>query len=271
MQFEYLKSSVVLGYTTYHCASPNTNYYMSKCNKCSLGVELRTASRSILALVLAVIVCLSTWAFVQHNSDNGSDNGEELVWFTQVGDTLSFQISYSYSYYPGMGVYSIPDDVKIWLQSLHGLTVVATIVSLPEISQPMDKDKFTNEIVAQLKTSTRLVNGSAIPSESESTINSLISNAILPIKNWKMVESFYGSPAWSYPLNTIEWNYIGVEDYDHFLIGRRGQGYHGGEGWTAHVNLTTGLPIVITESAGYAWGDGSSYGYTLRLWSIDVL
>ena len=204
MQFEYLKSSVVLGYTTYHCASPNTNYYISKCNTCSLGVELRTASRSILALVLAVIVCLSTWAFVQHNSDNGSDNGEELVWFTQVGDTLSFQISYSYSYYPGMGVYSIPDDVKIWLQSLHGLTVVATIVSLPEISQPMDKDKFTNEIVAQLKTSTRLVNGSAIPSESESTINSLISNAILPIKNWKMVESFYGSPAWSYPLNTIE-------------------------------------------------------------------
>jgi len=138
--------------------------------------------------------------------------------------------------------------------------------SFPEIGWFLDSVAFTRNILNYTKTMVvepvEYVNGSEVVTGDYSFLNSVVSQSTLPVGNWPFIDSLYpDEPDMIYSCDTYL-SSLGTS----FMIGYRMYNIDAGHGWTAMVNMTTGLPINTTVWASEYYRDPwYSYEITLTL------
>ena len=132
---------------------------------------------------------------------------------------------------------------------LNDTLVTVQIDALPVLSNDWNESEFTSNVLEYPKTSLILPiihqNGTAINSTSADSINTILSQCILPIGGWDVLDYYYldtSDPAdYSFWCNTY---YSYIED-DQFIFGHLSFYYDGGNVWEGLMEQQTGVPQYV--------------------------
>ncbi|MHA1637566.1 MAG: hypothetical protein ACTSUB_06070, partial [Candidatus Thorarchaeota archaeon] len=185
----------------------------------------------------------------------------DMEWAVEIGDEFEFTIRHAST----SGHYYFPETVEL---PLNNTQVVFEITYLPAIPLVMDNNTFVSSIISRIKCAVRFSNGTDIPSEYQEVLNSLFSHCLLPIGDWKYIESLFGYEPTDLPLYSLIYDYQAYEKNGRFIISNIGSSYHGSKGWSGAVNMTTGSPIYVVDFSWSYYGDGSSNYDRLLLVSV---
>ncbi len=165
-----------------------------------------------------------------------------LQWSLEEGDQLEYHVLYNSTTYP----YASSPESRTY--DVFEFNAITEIVSLPVLQQSYTADEFGNQIVLHQKSVATFLNGSSESWLVNTTVNGLISNAILPVGNWLNVRNLineYTPPHAGFDSLTftleIESNVI------HLVYALIGPDHR--QDWIATVDSKTGTPIHISYSS----------------------
>ena len=155
------------------------------------------------------------------------DEGDEFIYdITVIGATT-------------MGNQSLPPTFA----AMNNTRILVEIVSLPNVSIVFYASPFVDNTVDYMKTSSRFVNGTDIPTEYRSPINDHISQCMLPIGAWGHLDSFFPNQV-DRPYMEHE-TYLSVSHRNYFVFGYSSNDTSGSHEWQAVIDLETGVPQTI--------------------------
>jgi hypothetical protein len=215
--------------------------------------------RSVLGAVIIVVSILgvSGGVLVLYNQSAGLhwavESGTEITYAVRVTGFTEFMATMNASF-------SLPPHHA----ELNNTFVTIRIDSLPEIPAFLNGGTFAESILSNVKTSITgplvYMNGSEVVSVDYLFLNNLLSQSILPVGNWPFIDSLYPDISESDPLCDTYFSSLNTS----FVIGHRTYLYDAGSGWSATVDMTTGLPTNAT-----VWAS-QFYGYTFYSYEITL-
>jgi hypothetical protein len=213
--------------------------------------------RSVLgaAVIMVTVLGVSVGVLMLYNRSAG------LHWAVESGTEITFAVKVTgyTEYWPMNGSLYPPPHAE-----LNNTLLIIRIDSLPEIPAFLNTATFAESILVYVKTAilgpVEYENGSEIVSADYSFLNSLISQSILPVGNWPFIDSLYPDISESDPLCDTYFSSLNTS----FVIGHRMYLYDAGSGWSATVDMTTGLPTNAT-----VWAS-QFYGYTFYSYEITL-
>ncbi len=195
----------------------------------------------VLILVITLTVIISQQPIIQFTGD----------WFIEVGNELDFRIEVR-GYHIDFGYEYPPTYIEF-----NNTEIKANITSLPNLVFIFTAGSFLSSVVDVIKVSCTFSNGSVIDEDYEYVLISLISRTILPIGFWEQIDFLYAD---DYDHDYVGfgpiWTWVSRVEGDLFFFAHQSKEYHGSEGWRAHVNMTTGLPVDIELYRDFRWGSG---------------
>jgi hypothetical protein len=118
-------------------------------------------------------------------------------------------------------------------------------------------EDFIESVVEVPKVWCCFENGTPL-SDSDLFVESLVSRALLPVASWEYFDLVFPDQ-WSGEWEMYEPDYTWVAGFDEeqFFFGYLGESWHFSKGWTARINMTTGVPFMIETHDNY-----HDYGFT---------
>ncbi|MFW9844735.1 MAG: hypothetical protein ACFFEV_09175 [Candidatus Thorarchaeota archaeon] len=212
------------------------------------------------AAILIIITSLTMFVVVDMNYVFFWEiPSHDFEWAISVGDEFELNCSaYGYISYPPHQAESIS------LSVLVNTSIIVRIVNIPSINITSETD-FLN-LVSINKVSTRFTNGSSIPSNIASTLNSLISKFIMPVGGWEYLDFLF--PDSLSDVGQEEYSsdtYLSQLDDESLMFGYRYYYIDAGHWWNGNVFVSNGLPTCI-ETASSSYHPGYvQYNWTFRL------
>jgi hypothetical protein len=139
------------------------------------------------------------------------------------------------------------------------------VARLPALDDTIDNRTFALRIIDYLKTqqvgTLRYLNGTLFANSGSGMLNIVISQCILPVGAWNLLDSFYPSE----PLGgSVCQAYFSEMRNDQFLIGYVTSTGESGNGWFGEVDIDTGVPSTVTSWA-VQMNETYSYSYSIVL------
>ncbi len=219
------------------------------------GTELMRRSVLGAAIIVVSVLGVTGGVLVLYNQSAG------LHWAVESGTEITYAVKVSgfTEYWPFNGSLYAPPHVE-----LNNTFVTIRIDSLPEIPAFLNGGTFAESILSNVKTSITgplvYMNGTEVVSVDYLFLNNLLSQSILPVGNWPFIDSLYPDILESDPLCDTYFSSLNTS----FVIGHRTYLYDAGSGWSATVDMTTGLPTNAT-----VWAS-QFYGYTFYSYEITL-
>ncbi|MHA2024570.1 MAG: hypothetical protein ACW98U_01620 [Candidatus Thorarchaeota archaeon] len=135
------------------------------------------------------------------------------------------------------------------LPDLDGEQIIVRLKTLPNVTGLVSDSIFLSDIVLMSKISLQFSNGTAIPPELAVNLRPPLSQSILPLGNWNMIDSFFLDvfPALDYSEVDTSTHYAGYKLNESFYFGSRilksiwpNIATDKWEGWT---DLDSGVPL----------------------------
>lgn len=204
-------------------------------------------NRKLIAL-FSVFVVLGGAVLVLFLTDRAAWSG--LHWEIEEGDEFTFEISVTLQQIQSL--YPIPNFTL-----LDGLRIIASVVTLPNLSQSYTPESFLTEVIRFQKTTCTFENGSQIPSEFESYLERLTSYALFPVGAWIAIDNLYPDNGQYY---LFEYNYASITD-DILTIGTHRYNFDKTDDWSADVSTVDGVAITTRNYDAH----GVDYAYEVIL------
>ena len=189
-----------------------------------------------------------------------------LEWNVEQGTTLTYLIQVS-------GFTSQGDPLNITSRGpppfcdLNNSKVTVEVTWLPEVPPELNGASFSELMIETTKTTlvspVRYMNGTEVIDPPYELLNDLVSQCLLPIGGWSLLDSFYpDEPNLEFACNT----YISRFEVEGFLVGHRYFNIDSGHGWIGTIALETGIPLTAEVWASQYYGnDWFSYHIVLTL------
>jgi len=162
------------------------------------------------------------------------------------GDEFTFSIIYQLEMNDSL---TDPDYLNAWFEPLNDTGVTFRIVDLPRIPPTLSADSFTEIIVDYIKSNCVFTNGTAVPEPFNTTLNTLFSNALMPSGDWDFIDGLFKDTLdFENPTEELQYEYAAwIHDNIFYMIY---DGYSIDElrGWWCHIDMSTGLPIMIEDT-----------------------
>ena len=104
-------------------------------------------------------------------------------------------------------------------------------------------------------------------SDSDMFIESLVSKALLPVVRWESFDLLFPDQ-WNGEWEMYEPDYTWVAGFDdgQFFFGYLGESWHYSKGWSARINMTSGVPVWIENHDKY-----HDYGFTTDVIELTLI
>lgn len=171
-----------------------------------------------------------------------------FIWGVEAGDEFQFGIGV-YGFIiadPGQPLDSVP------FLGYNNTQILVRITQLPAITDELSTAQLI-DIVNELKVECEFLDGTEITPDAieglyvnfgQTSICEIVSRAILPMGHWDLVDSFFpAEPEIPWGCNTYLSNKLASSMY----FGYRYANVDAGAGWWSHVNLTSGMPLIVTH------------------------
>ena len=183
-----------------------------------------------------------------------------LEWNIKTGDSLVYEIN----------VTATRDDINelftpMWAH-LNNTRIVVTVTHLPMIQPFYSSTDYIESIVNISKISCRFENGTPL-SDSDLFLESLISKALLPVGSWEFLDVMFLDD-WSGEWEMYEPDYTWIARFNEegFFFGYLGLSWHSTKGWSAMMNVTSGVPLFIETHDNY-----HDYGSTIDILELTLV
>lgn len=218
------------------------------------GVSQRRTLAIVILVVLfgsAGVVNLIPWNTYESPFQWGVEVGEELLYSIEVSVTES---GYPYG-----------DTCRQFL-GLDGEQIIVTITELPNVTGPITEETFLSNVILDQKITCRFSNGSAIPQIFIQALKNPISQSLLPIGGWELMDTLFldvfPSVDWS-ELDTSR-HYVGSRTEERFYFASR-ELYSiwpnvASEKWEGWSDFDSGIPFEAQYTEVYP---ACTYQYTL--------
>jgi len=162
------------------------------------------------------------------------------------------------------------DDEFIFNTTSSGLGITENtrmrvrITSLPNDTINSETDFL--DLISKPKVHVNLDNGSVLPSDLRTSLESFISRLFLPIGGWGYLDAIFPDNATAAGQHEFGCNtYLAILGESNFFFGHRYYNVDSGNGWHGVISLTSGVPLVIETWASDYVPPYVSYHWTLRL------
>jgi hypothetical protein len=135
-------------------------------------------------------------------------------------------------------------DFPLPFVDMNNTRISVEIISLPNVSITFYSRPFLENIVEHTKTSSRFSNGTEIPSGRRFTINTHVSQCVLPIGGWLHLDSFFPNHI-DQPFMEHE-SYLSVFRRPSFYFGYSENETYTAQGWYGIIDLETGVPLTVS-------------------------
>jgi hypothetical protein len=183
-----------------------------------------------------------------------------LEWNIKSGDSLVYEIN----------VTATRDDFNelaspLWAH-LNNTRIVVRVTQLPLILPFYSSTNYIKSIVMTSKVSCRFENGTLLY-EPDLFIESLVSKALLPVGSWEYLDSMFPDE-WSGEFEMYEPDYTWIARFDEeqFFFGYLGVSWHYTKGWSARMNVTSGIPMFIETHDNY-----HDCGFTIDILELTLV
>ena len=161
-------------------------------------------------------------------------------WGIEPGDELVYNVVFM------RNTGGWPEQSNLQLPSINNFNntqIVVTIAHLPLIVLTLNGDTFITIIVNPDKITCKLENGTEVADEAFN----LISNCILPIGGWDLIDSYFPNDTESYqgPFYDTYFSEFG-DDFFHFGY-RKLIGDDTSISWSGFIHMSTGIPVFVTQ------------------------
>lgn len=169
-----------------------------------------------------------------------------LYWHVHEGDEFTFSIVYRLE---TNGSLTDPDYLNAWLAPLNDTVVTFRVVDLPRIPPKLSADSFTELIVSHIKSNCTFVNGTAVPEPYNTTLNTLFSSALMPNGDWDFIDGLFNDTLdMEHLTEEIQYEYAAWSHDNIFYMIYNGNSIDEMRGWWCHIDMNTGLPIMIEDT-----------------------
>ena len=204
---------------------------------------------SSLAFIVVDMNYVFFWEVPSHNFEWGVSVGDEFELYCSANGVVE---------YPPYNAESIA------LSILANTSIIVRIETLPSVDISSETDFL--DFVSLNKVSTRFTNGSSIPTNISSTLNSLISKFIMPIGGWDYLDSLFpDSVQDAGQIDTYCDTYTSQRNNETFTFGYRYFIIDAGHWWYGNVSCSNGAPLVIMTASASYHPPYVSYSWTFRL------
>ncbi|MBY8998792.1 MAG: hypothetical protein KGD60_13780 [Candidatus Thorarchaeota archaeon] len=162
------------------------------------------------------------------------------------------------------------DDEFIFNTTSSGLGITENtmmrvlITSLPNDTINSETDFL--DLISKPKVHVNLDNGSVLPSDLRTSLESFISRLFLPIGGWEYLDAIFPDNATEAGQHEFGCNtYLAILGENNLFFGHRYYNVDNGNGWHGVISLTTGVPLVIETWASDYVPPYVSYHWTFRL------
>ena len=169
----------------------------------------------------------------------------ELEWNVKPGDSLVYEIKVTGARDDFNELYSYK-----WAH-LNNTRILVDITYLSELLAFYTPEDFIENVVEVQKVACCFENGTSL-SVSDLFIKTLVSKALLPVTSWENFDPIF-LDQWSGETQMYEPDYTWVAGFNNgqFFFGNLGQSWHYTMGWSAMINMTTGVPFYIETHDNY--------------------
>ncbi|MFW9797825.1 MAG: hypothetical protein ACFFE2_12370 [Candidatus Thorarchaeota archaeon] len=184
----------------------------------------------------------------------------EPEWNVIKGSLLTYEINVTGDRDELNGLYSYQ-----WVH-LNNTRIIVNVTYLPNLVEFYTSENFILDVVDVQKVVCCFENGTSL-SESDSFVSTLISRALLPVSSWKNFDSMFPDH-FSGQWEMYEPNYSWVAGFegDRFFFGYLGESWHFSRGWSAQIELTSGIPYRIENHDNY-----HDYGFTTDIIELTLV
>jgi hypothetical protein len=161
-------------------------------------------------------------------------------WAVEEGEVFIFDISVTGNI--STGTITLPPQ----LAPMNNTRIAVEIASLPNVTIIFYGSDFIETVVEHLKTSSTFANGTIIPVQYYSTINSHVSSCILPIGGWSHLDFFFPNYI-DRPFLEHD-SYLSASSGNYFYFGHSSNSSNRRSEWHGIIDLITGVPKIVTFS-----------------------
>jgi hypothetical protein len=168
-----------------------------------------------------------------------------LEWNIKAGDFLTYEIN----------VTGARDDFNeqvsyLWAH-LNNTRILVNVTHLPVLLAFYTNEDFIESIVEIPKVTCCFDNGTPL-SDSDLFIESLVSRALLPVVPWENFDLLFPDH-WNgdWEMYGPDYTWVACFDNGQLFFGHIGESWHFTKGWSARINMTTGVPLMIETHDNY--------------------
>ncbi len=227
--------------------------------------------RTLIALVIITLFCSSMILIGIINQSNGNESLDnyEFEWAVEVGDTFNFQIIVTGGTFSSSSESGPPPHIEY-----NESVICAEVIYLPMNTTSIDNATLLSEIILPVKFSCTFANSSSIPEPIHSKLIRLLSWTTVPLDNWELLNSSYYTNKFLNPLDYVNQTICSTKMDDSSLdltLRIQDNWMHPGmaEIWNGVINMTTGLPYLLTYKDVSFSCSGDGYSVTLTLHRIE--
>lgn len=204
-----------------------------------------------LFVALVVIVLISSTGVIMGIVNLGNQFPEtteiyEFEWAVEIGDVITFQIIVTGATYSSHNVVSGPPPYIEFNETI----IQAEVIYLPSNTTSLDNATLLSEIIFPIKFTCTFENSSMIPEPVNSRLCELLSWTLVPINNWELLNSSFYKNNFLNPFAYEDQKICSTKLDDssfNITISVQKDWLHAiGEKWIGAVNLTTGLPYLMS-------------------------
>lgn len=153
----------------------------------------------------------------------------------------------------------------LWAHLNH-TRIIANVTYLPNLLEFYTSEDFILGVVDVQKVVCRFENGTSL-SESDFFISTLISKALLPVSSWKHFDSMFPNHfSGQWEMYGPDYSWVAGFEGNRFFFGYLGESWHYSKGWSAWINVTSGIPYRIENHDSY-----HDYGFTTAIIELNLV
>jgi hypothetical protein len=225
--------------------------------------EGRVGTRTLFRIGAGILVIVLVIQLMVFSTSEPPVVITELEWDIKDGDFLAYEIN----------VTGVRDDfneaVSYFWTHLNNTRILVNVTHLPVLLAFYTIEDFIENIVEIPKVTCCFDNGTPL-SDSDLFIKTLVSRALLPVTSWENFDPIF-LDQWNGETQMYEPDYTWVAGFNNgqFFFGNLGESWHYTKGWSAKINMTTGVPFYIETHDSY-----HDVGFTtdiLELFLVDYV
>jgi hypothetical protein len=188
-------------------------------------------TRILLLVVVGLVIITGIIVIPSLPFSWGVDQGDELVYNVVFVRTIPQSWAH------------LPERPYPSINSFNNSQITVTIDHLPLIVLTLNDATFTTIIVSPDKITCTLENGTEVDDEAFN----LLSNCILPIGGWNLIDSYFPNNTESYQEKPFD-TYFSEIGSEFFLFGYRKMISDDTTiSWSGYIDMNTGIPVNVTQ------------------------